>query len=167
MRAAARLHLVGHVEQHERGQADGEDGRGEHQLAVHVGGVEDQQDAVGLGHAGHLAGEDVDGDAGVLGVGGERVDAGQVDEGEVVAADGLHAAGVVLDGDAGVVGDLLAQAGEAVEEGGFAGVWRADEGDGAQADGLPPGAAGWAGVNSGSSGSATAGEWQLMRVPRR
>ena len=109
--AAARLHLVGHVEQHQRGQADGEDRRGQHQLAVHVGGVEHQQDAVRLGHAGHLAGEHVDRDAGVLGVGGERVDSGQIDEGKVAAADGLHAAGVVLHRDAGIVCDLLPHSG--------------------------------------------------------
>ncbi len=52
--AAAGFHLVGHVEQHERGQADGEDGRGEHELAVEVGGVEDEQDAVGRGTPGIL-----------------------------------------------------------------------------------------------------------------
>lgn len=38
---------------------------------------------------------------------------------------------MVLDGDAGVVGDLLAHAGEAIEEGGLAAVGRADERDGA------------------------------------
>jgi len=130
---AAGLELVGHVEQHERGQADGEDRRGEHELAVHVRGVEDEEDAVGDGDAGHLAGEDFDGYAGVFGVGGERIDAGEVDEREVAAADGLHLAGVVLDGDARVVGYLLAHASEAVEEGRLAAVWRADERDGAEA----------------------------------
>jgi hypothetical protein len=131
--AAAILHLIGHVEQHQRGQPDGEDRRGQHELPVHVGGVEHQQDAVGLGHTGHLAGEHVDGNAGIFGVSRERVDAGQIDQGEVAAADRLHAAGVVLHSDARVVGDLLAHAGEAIEEGGLAGVRRTDEGDGAQA----------------------------------
>ena len=36
-------------------------------------------------------------------------------------------AGVLLHGDAGEVGDLLAQAGEAIEQGGFAGVGRTDQ----------------------------------------
>ena len=48
------------------------------------------------------------------------------------AASSTAAAEVLLDGDAGEVGDLLAQAGEAVEEGGLAGVGRADDGDDAR-----------------------------------
>jgi hypothetical protein len=128
--AAARLHQVAHVEQHQRGQADGKHRRGEHELAGEVQGIENQQNGVGLGRAGHFAAQHVDGDARVFRVGSERVDAGQIDEGEVVAADAGHEAHALLDGDAGVVGDLLAQAGEAVEERGLAGVGRADEDDG-------------------------------------
>ena len=88
--------------------------------------------ASGLGVPGILAAQHIDGDAGIFRVGGERVDAGQVDEGEVVAADAGHEAHALLDGDAGIVGDLLAQAGQAIEKCGFAGVGRADEDDGAQ-----------------------------------
>jgi hypothetical protein len=88
--AAALLHEVGHVEQDEGGQADGKDGRGEHQLAGEVQGIEDEDDGVGLGGAGHFAAEHVDGDAGIFRVGSEGVDAGQIDEGEVVAADAGH-----------------------------------------------------------------------------
>ena len=99
-----------------------------------MGGVEDEEDAVRDGDARHLAGEDFDGDAGVFGVSGERVDAGKVDQREVAAADGFHLAGVMLDGDAGVVCDLLPHAGEAIEEGGLAAVGWADEGYGAEAD---------------------------------
>ena len=91
-------------------------------------GIQDEQDDVRRRDAGHTAGEHVDGDAGVLGVGGEGVDAGEIDAGQVGAADALHAAGVVLDGDAGVVGYLVAEAGEAVEEGGLAAVGGAAEG---------------------------------------
>ena len=131
--AAAVLHLIGHIQQHQRGQPDGEDRRGQHQLAVHVGGVQDQENAVGLGHAGHLAGQHVDGHACIFGVSRERVDAGQIDEREVAAANGLHTAGVVLHGDAGIVGDLLTHPGKPVEEGGLARVRWADESDGAQA----------------------------------
>ena len=131
--AAAGVELVRHVEQHQRGQADGEDGRSEHELAVDVRGVEDEKHQVRARHAGHATSEDFDGDARVFRVSGERVDAGEIDEREVAAADGLHAAGVMLHGDAGIVGDLLAHAGEAVEEGGFAGVRRTDERDCADA----------------------------------
>ena len=73
--------------------------------------------------------QDVDGDASVFRIGIEAVDAGEIDEGEVGAADAVEAADALLDGDAGVVGDFLAEAGEAIEEGGFAGVRRTDEGD--------------------------------------
>ncbi len=130
--AAAGLHQVAHVEENERGQAERKNRRGQHELAGEVQGIEHQQDSVGLGRAGHFALEHVDGDARVLRVGTERVDAGQIDEGEVVAAHAGHQAHALLDGDAGVVGDLLAQAGEAIEKSGFAGVGRADEDDGMQ-----------------------------------
>ena len=133
--AAAGLHQVAHVEQHEGGQAEGKDGRGQHELAGEVQGIEDEEDSVGLGRAGHFAPEHVDGDAGILREGGEGVEAGEVDEGEVVAAYAGHQAHALLDGDAGVVGDLLAQAGEAIEKSGFAGVGRADEHDGMQRSG--------------------------------
>ena len=73
-----------------------------------------------------------DGDAGVFRVGGERVDAGQIDEGEVFAADAGHEAHALLDGDAGVVGYFLAEAGEPIEKRGFAGVGRTDEDDGVE-----------------------------------
>ena len=128
-------HEVAHVEQDQSGQAEGEDGCGQHELAGEVERVEDKQDGIGPGGAGHFALEHVDGDAGVFRVGGEGVDAGQVDEGEVVAADAGHEAHALLDGDAGVVGHLLAEAGEAIEESGLAGVGRADEDDGAKSAG--------------------------------
>ncbi len=88
--------------------------------------------AVGTRRAGHLAGQHIDGDTCIFGVGGKTVDAGQVDQREVVAADAAHAAGVLLHRHAGIVGDLLAQAGEPVEERGFAAVRRPDERNGAE-----------------------------------
>ena len=125
--AAARLHEVGHVEQHQRGQADGEHRQGEHELTRQMKRVQNQQNSVGLGRAGHAAAQHVDGDARVFRVRSERVDAGQVDEREIFAAHAGHQSHALLDGDAGVVGDFLAQARELVEECGFAGVGRADE----------------------------------------
>ena len=125
--AAARLHQVRHVEQHQRGQADGKHRHGQHQLARQMQRVQNQQNRVGLGRAGHAAAQHVHGDARVFRVRSERVDAGQIDEREVFAADAGHQSLALLDGDAGVVGDFLAQAGELVEERGLAGVGRADE----------------------------------------
>ena len=77
--AAAGLHQVGHVEQDEGGQADSENRRGKHQLAGQVKGIENQQDCVGLGRAGHFAAQHVDGDAGILRIGsqGSRCRAGR------------------------------------------------------------------------------------------
>ena len=57
--AAARLHQVAHVEQDQGGQADGKDRRGEHELAGEVQGVENEQNGVGLGRAGHVAAQHV------------------------------------------------------------------------------------------------------------
>ena len=95
-------------------------------------GVENDENGIGLGGAGHAAAKNVDGDAGVFRVRREGVDAGQIDEREVVAAYAGHEAHALLDGDAGVVGNFLTEAGEAIEEGGFSGVGGADEDDCAQ-----------------------------------
>ncbi len=95
-------------------------------------GVEDEEDGIRPWRARHFALEHVDGDAGVFRVWGEGVDAGQVNEGEVVAVDAGHGAHALLDGDAGVVGHLLAEAGEAIEKSGLARIGRADEDDGAE-----------------------------------
>ena len=67
--AAAGFHEVAHVEQNEGGQAESKNRGGEHELAGEVQGVEDEEDRVGLGRAGHFAAQHVDGDAGILRVG--------------------------------------------------------------------------------------------------
>jgi hypothetical protein len=100
-----------------------------------VQGVENKENGIGLGGSGHFSAEDVDGDAGVFRIRSEGVDAGQIDEGEVRAANAGHEAHALLDGDAGVVGDFLTEAGEAVEKGRLAGVGRADEDDGLERTG--------------------------------
>jgi hypothetical protein len=64
--AAARLHQVAHVEQHMVGRPSEKHGSGEHELAGQVQGIENQQDGVGLGRAGHFAAQHVDGDAGIF-----------------------------------------------------------------------------------------------------
>ena len=57
----------------------------------------------------------------------QAVGAGQVDQVERLAAAG-HLAFLGLDGDAGIVADVLAQAGQGIEESGLAGVGIADQG---------------------------------------
>ena len=109
------------------GQAEGEDRRGEDEVAAEVRDVEDEEDRVGLRDARHPAHQDVVGDLLVLGARREAVDAGEVDDVELGRVLDLQLAEVLLDGDAGEVRDLLAEPGEAVEEGGLAGVGRADD----------------------------------------
>ena len=111
--AAASLHQIAHVEQHQGRQSQRQHRSGQHQLAGQVQGIEDQQHRIRLGRAGHSAAQHVDGDPGVLRVGIERVDAGQVDERQIGAAHPGHQPHALLDGDAGEVGHLLAQAGQA------------------------------------------------------
>ena len=133
--AAAGLEQVRHIKQHERRQAERKNRRRQHQLPVEVHAVQHEQHGIRRGHARHVALQHVDRDARVFGVGRERVDAGQIDEREVRAAEALHRAGVVLDRDAGIVRDLLAHSGQPIEECGLAAVGRTDERDGADASG--------------------------------
>ena len=53
--AAARLHQVRHVQQHQRGKSHSKHRLGEHELARQMKGVQNQQNRVGLGRAGHAA----------------------------------------------------------------------------------------------------------------
>ena len=131
--AATVLEQVRHIKEHERRQTERKNRGREHELAVEVHAVEYEQDGIRRGHARHVALQHVDRNARVLGVGRERVDAGEVDEREVRAAEALHRAGVVLDRDARVVRNLLPHTGQAIEERGLAAVGRPDEGDGADA----------------------------------
>ena len=78
--AAARLELVGHVQDDERREAQGEDGRREHEVPLEVRRVENEEDRVGPRLPCHLAREDVARHALVLGARRQAVDAGQVDE---------------------------------------------------------------------------------------
>ena len=98
------------------------------EVALEVGGVGNADDAVGGGGVGAAAEEDVAGDGLVGRAGGERISAGQVNEREGLAVLGVGGADLALDRDAGVVANLLLQASEGVEEGGFAAVWIAYEG---------------------------------------
>ena len=127
--AAALGEIVGHVEQHEGGQAEAENGSGEDEIAAEIGDVEDENDGVGFGEIGTSAGEDVVRDLFVFGARNKAIDAGQIDQEDFLMALEFGLAHAVFDGDAREIGDLLAQAGEAVEEGRLAGVGRTDDGD--------------------------------------
>ena len=101
---------VHHVDGDRHGDAHVGELAGEEEVALEVGGVDDVHDEVGFARE-----QEVDGGALVLGVGEERVGAGQVDHADVAAAQ-LEVALLLLDGDAGPVAHALARAGEGVEQ---------------------------------------------------
>jgi len=120
--------LVGHVQQHQRGNAQRNDARRKDQMAVQVGGVQNQNDRVGARRARHCTGQDVDGDFFILRLWGETIDARQVDERNLFALGVAHITGMVFDGDTGKIPDFLPQLGESIKESCLAGVGRADNG---------------------------------------
>jgi hypothetical protein len=95
---------------------------GQGHLAVELGGIEDEKNGLGPRLAFDLSAQGAHGDALVLRRGHRLValqtpDAGQVEQ---AGARSLDQPFVLLHGDAGVVANLLAQAGEPVEDGGLA-----------------------------------------------
>ena len=124
------MQIVGHVQDHQGRQAEARIGRRQHQVPLQVGRVENQQHRVGRIYTRHQTLQDVVRDALVFGAGFQAVDAGQIDDEDVSPALDLHAPYALLDRNAREVGYLLAQAGEAVEQGGFAGVRRTYQGHG-------------------------------------
>ena len=119
---AALLQQVAHVEAHDDGTASLEQLRGQVEVALQVGDVDEVDERVGALVDNVVAGDDLLG-----GVRGEGVDAGEVDEGDVLvsAPRGL----LLLDGDAGPVADVAVRAGELVEERGLAAVGVAGQTD--------------------------------------
>ena len=125
--AAALLQLVGHVQDDEGRQTQGEDRRRQDEVAAEVRDVEDEEDRVGLRNTRHPPHQDVVRHLLVLRARREAVDAREVDDVELGCVFDLQLAEVLLDRDAGKVGDLLAQTGQAVEEGRLAGVGGSDD----------------------------------------
>ena len=129
--AVATAQIVGHVQDDQRGQTQRQNGRGQHEVAPQVGGIQHQQHGFRFGRAGARAVQNVVGDLLVFGARGETVDAGEIDDADGAAIGQFRDSGVLLHGDAGEVGHLLAQAGEAIEERRLAGVGRPDQRHGA------------------------------------
>ena len=119
---AALLQQVAHVEAHDDGTAGLEQLRGQVEVALQVGHVHEVDQGVGALVDHVVAGDDLLG-----GVRGEGVDAGEVDEGDVLvgAPRGL----LLLDGNAGPVADVAVRAGQLVEERGLAAVGVAGQTD--------------------------------------
>ena len=93
-----------------------------------MGGVDHAEDALGARRVLTQIEQDVAGDALVGGVTTDAVTAGQVEQLHLLAVLADELARLLLHGDAGIVGDLLAEAGQRVEERGLAAVGVADDG---------------------------------------
>ena len=128
--AAAALQIVRHVEDHQRRQLQAENRRGQHQMAAQVGAIQDQEQRVGLGDAGHGAGQNVAGHLFVFRARVQAVNAGQIDQHDV-AIPVMHPgfADALFHGDARKIGHLLSKTCQAIEKRGLAGVRRTDDGD--------------------------------------
>ena len=101
----------------------------EAEVVVEVGGVEHDQQGVGQPLALLLAEQHVAGHRFVGAGRVEAVSAGKVDQLERPAVGEREPAGMPLDRDAGIVADLLAGAGQRVEQGALAGIGIADHRD--------------------------------------
>ena len=90
-------------------------GRRQHQVPLQVGGIEHQQDGIGLRRIRALSLEHIVRHLLVFRARREAVDAGQVDDGDLAAIGQLRHAGVLFHGDAGEIRHLLAQPGQLVK----------------------------------------------------
>ncbi len=120
---------IHHVERDDGGQAEREQFLREHQMLFDIRGIEHDHQRIGAGLALEFAHHDL---AGHFLVGTRRVEriaARQVDQLHRFAGGEDHPARFALDRDAGIIGDLLARAGERVEQRALASIGIAREGD--------------------------------------
>ena len=127
--AALLAQLVSHVQQHQSRRAQRDHARRQHEVAVQVGGIQNQDDGVGARRAGHVSGQHINRDLLVFGLGRKTVNAREIDKRNLLPFRVAHVAGVMFDGDAGKIADLLAQTGKPIEKRGLAGIRRADDGN--------------------------------------
>ena len=119
---AVLLHHVHHVDGHHNGDAQLGKLRGQVQVPLQVGAVDDVQDGIGP-----LADQVIPGYHFLQGVGGQGVNAGQVGDDDTVVF--LQLAFLFLNGNAGPVTHELVGTGECVEKGGFTTVGVARQGN--------------------------------------
>jgi hypothetical protein len=113
---AAFAHLVHHVEGEDHGDAELHELDGEVEVPLEAVGVDDVDHQLRP-----LVDEVVAGDQLFLGIGGQGIGAGQIDDVEAVPV-GLEVALALLHGDAGIVPHALPRAREGVEHGRFSGI---------------------------------------------
>ena len=124
---------IDHVERDHGGMAEADHLQGEAQMVVEIGRVEHEQHRVGQPFALLPAEDDVARDLLVRARRVEAVGAGQVDQLDRAAVVEREASRMALDRDSGIIADLLAGAGQHVEQGALAGIGVADHRD--QGDG--------------------------------
>ena len=114
-RAAAFGKNIRHVEEHKRRQAQCDHRRCQYQLTREMSHVQHQQNRIGTRLAVHLTGQHVDGDAFIVGIRRQAIDAGQIDDPDLGPFTGQQTY-TLLNRYAGVIADLLAKAGQTIEE---------------------------------------------------
>ena len=126
-RQAVPFGEIDHVERDDHREIERDQLQREAQVQIEVGGIHDDDERIRAALPGLPAEQDI---AGNLFVGRRRIEAvgaGKVDQLHGTAIVQRQPAGMALDRHAGIIADLLAGAGECVEQGGFAGVGIADE----------------------------------------
>ncbi len=81
----------------------------------------------------HFAAQNLDGNDFVFRARREAVNTGQIDELDFASRSVANISQVMFDGHAGEVGDLLAEPSQAIEQRGFAGIRRSNDGNRAEA----------------------------------
>jgi hypothetical protein len=121
---------VGHVQGDEGGVTEFDDLGGVVEVTFEIGSVDDDDDGVGWGDVALTVEEDIPGDSLIFGLSAEAVGSREVQEGDgEVGRGAADSAFFAFDGDAGVITDAGAEAGQGVEEGCFAAVGVAGEGN--------------------------------------
>ncbi len=128
-RLAVLLGDIDHVQGEDGGMADFDDLGGKIEVALQVGGVNNNNDEGRRRHAGRALKQDVAGDLFIEGLRAEAVGSREIEDDDAFGAGALEAAFLAFDGDAGIIADAGAQTGEGVEHGGFAGIGVAGEDD--------------------------------------
>ena len=112
---AVFAHQIHHVDSHQNGNAKLDQLRGQIQVALNIGAIHDVQDGIGL-----FTHQIFTRNHFLQGVGRKRINAGQVLNDHIVMTAQL--ALLLFNSNAGPVTNILAAAGQLVEQGGFAAV---------------------------------------------
>ena len=92
-----------------------------------MGYIQHQQNRIRARQAVHSTGQHVDSDTFIVGIGGQAVHAGQVDDSDLVSSASQHTH-ALLNRHARVIADLLTKAGQTIEERRLPGIGWADQG---------------------------------------